>query len=276
MSLWSFHKNAFKTLPEHASTKVIKPSKEASLCTFTKASYTVEAAVIIPLIAGFLATILFFFRILQVQEAVENALYYAGRKTAVESSVIDSKEALFLSSEVFFRYALSESEVVTEYVEGGSLGISLLSSRILDDEICLHAEYRMQLPIAFFEIGKLQLGQMMRFRRWTGDEVQTNENTVYITETGDVYHKTLECQSIKLSIQKAIGIKIPFLRGKNGQKYDACSRCVTVFKFYNHYYYTDYGTLYHSNMDCSAIKRTVMAIDISEIGNRTPCSFCYE
>ena len=58
------------------------PCQKASLCSFFKGSYTLEAAVIIPVAAVFFLTLLFFFRVLQIQTEVQEALNYASRKTA--------------------------------------------------------------------------------------------------------------------------------------------------------------------------------------------------
>ena len=50
-------------------------AKGAPFCASGKASFTIEAAVIFPLFAGLLVTILFFFRVLMVQQTVEEALH---------------------------------------------------------------------------------------------------------------------------------------------------------------------------------------------------------
>jgi len=63
-------------------------------------------------------------------------------------------------------------------------------------------------------------------------------------------------------------------RGVDGQKFYPCSRCKK--EDCQVVYYTDYGTLYHKDIACSAIKRLVEKIKIEDVGNRRPCSFCYE
>ena len=60
------------------------PCQKASLCSFFKGSYTLEAAVIIPVAAVFFLTLLFFFRVLQIQTEVQEALNYASRKQHVK------------------------------------------------------------------------------------------------------------------------------------------------------------------------------------------------
>ena len=47
--------------------------KGAYSCTCHKGSYTLEAAVILPMMAGFFVAILFFFRVLQIQTGVQEA-----------------------------------------------------------------------------------------------------------------------------------------------------------------------------------------------------------
>lgn len=266
--------NLKKTLPRHKYAKK-RISKEASLYAFQKGSYTIEAAVVIPLVAGFLVSILFFFRVLQVQSVIDEALIYAGRKVSAESSITDSKAALFLSTEFFFYQFLEEYQYVEEYVDYGKLGISLLKSDFSEDSIYLRAEYSMKMPVSFFEIGKIYLWQQNTFRKWTGDGSNQEENIVYVTPNGEVYHNSLNCQSIKISVKQTTYSSIAGLRGANGQKYYECSRCVSQIYESDRVYYTDYGTLYHADISCSAIKRTVTQIPLSEVGNRRKCSFCY-
>ena len=61
-------------------------SQKMPSCTCLKASYTLEAAVIFPLVAGFFVFILFFFRVIQVESQVKAALYYSSRMSALASS----------------------------------------------------------------------------------------------------------------------------------------------------------------------------------------------
>ena len=83
-----------KTLPESASksekdfvpqtkssyffkfyiSSVTSCIKKTPLYIRVKASYTLEAAVIIPMVAGFFAVLLLFFRILQIETQVQEAL----------------------------------------------------------------------------------------------------------------------------------------------------------------------------------------------------------
>lgn len=263
-----------KTLSRHTSYKILIP-QETSLCTFPKGSFTVEAAVVIPLAAICLVCMLFFLRIIQVQAVVDEALFYAGRKVAAESSVTDSETALFLSAELFFLQILEEYECIEDYVQYGSLGISLLSSDFSGEDILLRAEYSMKLPVSFFRFGTIDLWQQNTFKKWTGEGVVSSGDYVYISQSGEVYHDSPDCRSIRLSVKQTSYSKIETLRGSDGQKYYPCSGCIENIPQNANVYYTEYGTLYHGDISCSALKRTVIKIPIADVGDRRKCRYCY-
>lgn len=277
MTLWTFFQSENIIRSPHKRTCFISNLiQRASFCTCQKGSYTLEAAVVIPLLAAYLVTILSFFSILEIQCEVDEALLYAGRKTAVESSIVDSEEALFLSAEAYLLYALRENTLIENQVKHGALGITLWRSEFDGKDILLQAEYVVKLPISFLGIGEIELSSQNYFRKWTGNKSKKEAgNYVYVALHGEVYHADLSCRAINLSVQATSIESISFLRGKNGQKYYECTRCEWKDTKRERVYYTDYGSLYHKNIACSAIKRTVEKIKIDEVKDRRPCGFCY-
>ncbi len=263
-----------KSLSRHRIV-LVPITKETSLCTFRKGSFTVEAALVIPLAAVFLASILFFLRIIQVQSVVDEALFYAGRKVAAESSITDSEAALFLSAELYFLQILEEYECIENYVQYGSLGISLINSDFSEEDILLRAEYCMKFPVSFFKFGRVYLWQQNAFKKWTGDSVVSKEDYVYVSKSGEVYHASSDCRSIRLSVKQTDYGKIDKIRGEDGQKYYPCSDCTENISQNSSVYYTEYGILFHGEISCGALKRTVTKIPLSQVGNRRKCSYCY-
>lgn len=251
--------------------------QEASFCTYRKGALTVEAAVIVPLITGFFVSILFFFRIFFVQMAVEEALLLVGRTVAVESCIIESDEALYVSAEALLKTTLLEDENIERYVVGGVLGVSLLGSEFSGKEIELTANYYLKLPIEFFGKKGIWLTSKNSFVKWMGDLYSGSEEGewVYVTETGTVYHKNTSCRSLDLHIREGILAEMSQIRGSNGQRYYACDRCPKDLFDSETVYYTDYGRLYHGSLACSALKRTIIRVQLSQVGGRPPCSFCY-
>ena len=280
MTLWTKKNLKEKTRSPHRRTiQIPNVFRRASFYTCTKASYTLEAAVVIPILAAYLVMLLSFFSILEVQCEVDEALLYAGRKTAVESSMVDEEALLFLSSKAYMLYALEDSSLVKKYIKDGAWGIHLWQSKFVGEDIVLRAEYEVELPIPFLGIDSISLSSQNRFRKWNGDrrlEEEGEGEYVFVTPSGEVYHAEVTCRSIHLSVKPASLDEISYLRGKNGQKYYECTRCDWKDSKKERVYYTDYGTLYHKDIACSAIKRTVEKVKIEDVKDRRPCSYCYE
>lgn len=278
MSLWTFFQSQ-ETIwsPYRREHKIPNDIQRASFCICQKASYTIEAAVVIPLLAGYLVMFLFFFSILEIQCEIDEAIFYAGRKTAALSSVVDSEEELFLSAEAHLLYILKDNPKIERSIKQGLFGISLLRSDFEGEEIVLRADYIVKFPISFLGIGQIELSSQNRFRKWTGDKQEDAEGDyVYISAEGEVYHASLSCRVLDLSVKETSLELISSLRGKNGQKYYECNRCEWNDSRKERVYYTDYGVLYHKDIACSALKRIVEKVTPEDAGERRPCSFCYE
>lgn len=277
MSLWLFPINHINRRSPQQRTKKSIPvlRQRTSFCIRHKASYAIEVAVVIPFITAFLVMLLSIFRILQIQCLVDEALIYAGRRTAVESSVVESEELLFLSMEAYFMEALYEEPLIHRYVENGVWGIQLWESRIGNPLLYLKAEYQVKIPVLFWNIGQLEFTSCNTFRRWnTGCYEKNDKDYVYITPTGEVYHASTACRVLDLNIHGINISQISIIRGKNGQKYYECNKCDWENKN-GKVYYTDYGSRYHKSLHCSFLKRTIKRILLEEVEERRPCSYCY-
>ena len=241
---------------------------------------SLTAAIIFPLVAGLFVSILFLFRILQVQILVEESLLYAGKKTALESSVVSSDIALLVSANAFFLDALGERNISNHNVVGGIFGVSLFGSDSTEEELVLKAMYQMKLPINFFGKKYFTITHENTFRKWNGESPSNKETRqelstyVYVTPSGHAYHKTSKCRSLDLSVEQIHINKIATIRGENEQKYYPCSMCGESQNA-TYVYYTKYGHLYHVDIHCSSIKRTISKIPITEVGSKTPCNYCY-
>lgn len=264
--------NQNKSLPKYRKANCCK---KAFLHIRSKGSYTLEMAVVLPLVTAFMVSILFFFRVLQVQTQVQEALVYASRQTAAQASIGNSSAALFASAEMQFRKELQQHKEYRHYVSESSGGVSLLLSDFEGPEITLRADYYIKLPITIFKIKGVHMTQSSVNRKWTGDrEAWTETDYVYVTEHGTVYHRSRNCRYLDLSIRAVEYVEIGALRNKNEHKYYACSQCAAKNKKKGQVYITDYGEVYHTSLSCSGLKRTVYLIPISEVGGKGPCSKC--
>lgn len=265
--------NHYKSLPEYTINS--NCGKKAFLHIRNKASYTLEMAVILPLVTAFLVFILFFFRVLQVQTQVQAALVYASRKTAMQAGTTDSVPVLLAAAEVYFHKEVQQYKEFRQYVEDSSGGVSLLRSELYGPEVALRADYFIRLPIPFFKMKGMSVTQTSTSRKWTGDrELWTNEDYVYVTEHGIVYHYSRNCRYLDLSIRAVEYAQIGALRNKSEHKYSGCNQCVAKNKDLQQVYITDYGEVYHARLSCSGLKRTIYMIPLSEVGSKGACSKC--
>ena len=104
-------------------------------------------------------------------------------------------------------------------------------------------------------------------------EAENNEEMVYITPSGEAYHKSAVCPYLKLSIHVANLENIGELRNLEGAKYERCPKCSNDKN--SVIFITDYGNLYHSSLNCSHLKRTIEAVKKSEAGERHACHKCF-
>lgn len=104
-------------------------------------------------------------------------------------------------------------------------------------------------------------------------EKKDDDDVVYITKNGTVYHENKSCTYLKMTVSAVTEDTVSMERNNDGGKYYECSEC----KDCNHtglVYITNFGDRYHYSASCSAIYRDIIEIKRSEIGDRKACSKC--
>ena len=163
-------------------------------------------------------------------------------------------------------------------MEGGSGGIDCSQSHMSGRTgiAQLTAVYKIRIPVPIFAIPPVSYRESIKVKTWCGYEKAGLESddseTVYVTETGVVYHKDYNCTHLKLSIHMASASEIEHMRNESGGKYHPCEHCGNISS--GNVYITDYGDRYHSSLSCSGLKRTVYAIPLSEAVGKGACSKC--
>lgn len=243
------------------------------------ASFTVEAAFVLPLFLFAMLVMLGIFQALQVQSCMSQALQYAARKTAV--SYTDASEDKGLSLIVARQMAVGyfrNNGGWTDAIAGGTAGISFLGSDFSGEYVCLCADYRVKLPISFWGIRALPVSQCVRARKWIGATEggegagDAAQGYVYVTEYGTVYHESTNCPYLDLSIRAVSADGVKACRNHSGEKYRACS-CSRGSKS-DTVYITDYGTEYHRSLSCSHLTRTIHRVERDDVGEMHVCPKC--
>lgn len=248
----------------------------------SRGSITLEMVVVLPLFISFLVFFLFIFRVLLVQESMEEALVYASRTLAVACYEEGPKEQktqaqLLAEARILLQRGLKEHACPLHFIRGSAAGISLLASQLTGDDIILRASYEMKMPCVLLGDYCFHFNQCVQSRKWIGNvsleqNAQSDDVWVYITPYGSVYHCDRTCRYLDLSIRAVSRNSLAALRNADGAIYRKCERCHdggngTV-------YVTDYGTRYHSSLVCEGLKRTIYMVKLSQVGGKKACSKC--
>ena len=247
-----------------------------------KASITLEMVVVLPLFISFMVFFLFMFRILLVQESMEEALVYASRTLAVtcygESGEKQKTQAeLLAEAQIALRKGLKESDCPVGFIRGEALGISLLTSQLTGDDIILRASYEIRMPCVLLGSYSFHFVQCAQSRKWIGNRSLeqkdgSDDEWVYITPYGTVYHRERTCRYLDLSIRAVSRSSLLTLRNADREIYRKCESCGTSGN--GTVYVTDYGVRYHSSLSCNGLKRTIYMVKLSQVGGRKACSKC--
>ena len=261
--------------------------ERTSRCTSKgrKGSLTVEAALAFPLFLFAVTALLYLFLFLQLQAEVGRALTDIGREQAQEVYGKNEEEELFSSAwiTVSGKQKLTgylEGRAAAQLIKGGTDGVSFLGSGWNKEksELTLRVSYSVTMPVGFPGFHSIQMVQKKTVRGWTGYQGRNaygpdeQEDWVYMTTYGTVYHRRLECRHLKLSIQQKRQEELGSLRNTDGAKYYPCERCGADAGEW--VYITEDGNRYHANLNCSSLLRGIYMVRLSETGGAPACSAC--
>lgn len=279
-----------------------------------RASLTVEAALILPIV---LSVVLFLLSFVQITRA-EQQIYFAAAELTEETAACgyllkyadQEMDALWENDGEYFGAAefaadilqgagdafwfrsmmqakLADADCVNAVVSGGISGIDFWGSEVYaeDEMTVVRMSFQISFPVFRRLLPELSFQKTVVMRSFSGvgafereDSAQEGEESeegyVYVTETGTVYHVNSSCTYIRLSVEQASGSRIAEKRNQYGGKYYPCESCMKEEAVPGTVWITKTGTRYHARKDCSKIKRTVKKISISEASAYRPCSRC--
>lgn len=266
-------------------------SLSASTRIQVKGAIVAEAAIAIPVFIMTCISLLFMIEVIRMQNTIQGALLNAGKSVSEvlcfagidEDTSADIKVPLVAKNLSVFtiqemvRAKITPKKLDGSCIIGGSRGLSFLHSNIKEDWIDIIVQYRVKPHFSFIPLPGFQVVQRCRIRGWTGakgvGETESDEIIVYKTPKGSVYHKNKNCTHLKLSIKNVPFVQLSSLRNSNGAKYYPCKKCIEEADILA-VYITEDGTSYHSTLRCSELKRTVIALPMSEVKNLRCCSRC--
>ncbi|MFR5556115.1 MAG: pilus assembly protein [Coprococcus sp.] len=216
--------------------------------------------------------------IMNVQTVMRSALHCAAKEIAEEAYV--NPLVIRGKLEKHIVEHVGETWLDHSVISGGSDGIDCRKSKawgstgIMD----LSLIYKVEVPILMFRIPAIVQEESMRVKGWNGYAGNgfgnQSDETVYITDTGIVYHKDADCTYLELSIKSVAISDVEQLRNESGGKYYPCESCMRKTFGKQMVYITDTGNRYHGSLSCSRLKRTVYAVPLSEVFGRGGCKRC--
>ncbi len=256
----------------------LKKEKEISLhVPFCKGSYTIEAAVILPLFITFMMFAVYFYRILQVEAGVQQALDFASATVAVTTGDEIEDDAQLAAAIALFEEQLLANNVPVSFISGSQAGINLLESSAEGNYIDLKASYTMHFPIGLLSSYNFDINQNAKSRKWVGYDPAENSwdgRWVYMTDNGEVYHTHLDCSYLDLSIHSVDKSQVDEERNESGAKYYPCPSCKAESAS-GSVYITDYGRQYHSSLTCYKLKRSINKVLLWDVDDAVPeCLKC--
>lgn len=240
----------------------------ALFCFLSRGSLTVETALILPLFLFAMVTVLFLFRVLELQYIVGEALDKAVAEATLQKET--SPQEIENTVKVLFYKELAQEDGMISMINLEWAGFSWEDSGIDETYIDMKVAYQVKLPGWILQNRMLAVTECSRSRRWTGMSGAGMNGSggewVYITPEGSVYHKSRECTHLKLSIQS--------VTAEAASGYRPCELCVEGKTANPFVYITNQGECYHAKLNCSGLKRTVYMIPLVQAEERSPCSRC--
>lgn len=279
--------------PMNALKRMSSCSPARRLQRGQKASMTVEACFVLPFFLFAFLNIISIVEIYRLQGNLSAAMHDTAKQMALygyeyrqigggSAGAAESLGLTYLYAAGKVRTKLGTAYLDNSLLAGGASSISWLRSSVMQEDDCIDliAEYRIEPPVAVVGYQQRIMYNRMRTRAWTGydntfhgtDSSAAGAEIVYLTPDGSVFHRSRECSYLKLSIVAVDRSFLDTQRNKDGSKYYSCEECGGSCG--NTVYITNYGNRYHSTLGCSGLKRTVMAVPISEAGGRGACSKC--
>lgn len=266
----------------------------AALSTFLhirfKASLTVEAVLVLPFFLFVCLAFIFFGEVFLIHEEIQGSMLQAARDISEDVSVLQTAADMGIAevklSEGVLGIARAKTLVLnytgellnaSSCLTGGASGLQFWYSEIDQEYVDLIVSYRVSLPYSFGFDSSFPIVQRCRMRAWTGStgKQSDEEEMVYITKNGEVYHRTPDCSHIKLQVRSVGLIELEQVRNNAGGIYKSCEKCARDGAAGGCAYITADGDKYHNSLSCSGLKRSVSVYPKTQVQDKRACSRCY-
>lgn len=263
------------TLTHYINKLIIFQIEKVSAWT-ERASVTVEAALALPLF--FFAALLLTYQLemAAIETQVEAGANSAAKVAAKEMYVLPVLNPMQMESDIV--NVIGDERLDRSIIDGGSSGLNCSGSYANPQSGVIHVKvsYRLKMPFPKFAVPPMTVKKEFKIKGWTGYEkegIGESAELVYITDHAAVYHKDYHCTHLQLSVHMVSTAEVGDLRNEGGGKYHACEFCGHGSTS-GGVYITNEGNRYHTRANCSGLKRTIYAVQLSQVKGKGACSRC--
>lgn len=285
----------------------INARKASLFASFQKASFTIEAAVFMPIVILAVCSFYWLIMLFRVQMTMQGAMWevteelsgYAYLYEQVRNLGNEETEYVKLNETGLERWLVGgiteqyiEQRIVEnigrdsgvwDVIDDGTDGIevkSMLGIPDADGVIDVVVVYKAKNPFMPVPAGGIKLIQRCYVNAWLGYDIRDEEEPVklvYVAETGEVYHPYSDCTYLKPNIMLA-ACHLGYVSVKDKEIYEPCEICVGkgfAVLVNVKVYITETGEKYHKDISCRTLKRTVYEVPFEEaVQKYRKCSRC--
>ena len=257
-----------------------------SLSKWVDAGMMVEAAVVLPLMLFFLLNLSCAVELIRLHGNLQLALWDVGSRLAVYGYALEDSDVASLFSGFYIQDQVIEyagkDYLDNSPLKNGSQNISMWKSNIFssNDELDVILTYPVAPWSGLVPFTSFRMANRYYAHIWSGYEIPDDPeqseqelDIVYIAENGVVYHENRNCTHLVLSVREVSRSVAETAVNQWGRGYSPCEKCNPESASLT-LYITDEGERYHSDRNCSGLKRTVFSILRSNITGYRACSRC--
>lgn len=241
----------------------------------SQAAITIEASIAMTLFIIVLVSIEGFLMILNAQFTMETTVNNVAIETAKLKYYVNKDDEQKDKKNKILAVSYLSGRLLAELNNSGNklvYAYNTTSSKIENGKVDVVLNYNVKIP---YTQKSWRVTERAKAKDWTGTDLTKDDEIVYITKYGTVYHTTKECSHLIINIRETTFTGAERSRNKTGHKYKRCEYCVRgAISPLAPVFITSDGDRYHIKLDCSGLTRSVIEISKSEVGNRRPCSSC--
>lgn len=257
-----------------------KRSNRTSLLSSSEGSMTLEASILIPVFLFLFLALASVGETLWIHGQIYHGITEAAKEEAVYEYMLAKKKTQSVRMALLkqkFLSAVNQKALNASSLSGGAMGVLFTGSQFKENcEIYeITANYRITYRFPFMPSFSGTYQQKIKQKAMTGyaqGQEDSNKGTVYVTPHESVYHSDLNCTHLSLSIVPDSDVE-KYLNKKT--RYRECEHCTKYYKGdVSILFVAREGDAYHTDLNCSGLKRTVKKVKKSEAKGMKPCERC--